>query len=87
MIDRIELQKIVGYIAELEERSRRQVKEKEESKSVSVELSNPLQRNHAVDYEYLSKKVESIRSQLQKNAYEISPDKIIQGLEKFLSSK
>ncbi len=87
MIDRIELQKIVGYIAELEERSRRQVKEKEESKSVSVELSNPLQRNHAVDYEHLSKKVESIRSQLQKNAYEISPDKIIQGLEKFLSSK
>ncbi|MEM0472958.1 MAG: hypothetical protein QXX84_08685 [Sulfolobales archaeon] len=87
MIDRIELQKIVGYIAELEERSRRQVKEKEESKSVSVQLSNPLQRNHAVDYEHLSKKVESIRAQLQKNAYEISPDKIIQGLEKFLSSK
>ena len=72
MIDRIELQKI---------------KEKEESKSVSVEPSNPPQRNHAVDYEYLSKKVESIRAQLQKNAYEVSPDKIIQGLEKFLSSK
>jgi len=40
-----------------------------------------------VEYEYLSKKVETIRAQLQKNAYEISPDKIIQGLEKFLSSK
>ena len=51
MIDRIELQKI---------------KEKEESKSVSVEPSNPPQRNHAVDCEYLSKKVESIRAQLQK---------------------
>ncbi len=62
MIDRIELQRIVGYIAELEERSRRQVKEKGESESVSVELSNPSQRNHAIDYEHLSKKVESIRS-------------------------
>lgn len=87
MIDRVELQKIIGYVAELEERKRRQVKGKEEDKGVSVELSNPLQRGDAVNYEDLGKKVESIRSQLQKNAYEVSPDKIVQGLEKFLSSK
>ncbi len=87
MIDRVELQKIIGYVAELEERKRRQVKGKEEDKGVSVELSNLLQRGDAVNYEDLGKKVESIRSQLQKNAYEVSPDKIVQGLEKFLSSK
>ncbi len=87
MIDRVELQKIIGYVAELEERKRRQVKGREEDKGVSVELSNLLQRGDAVNYEDLGKKVESIRSQLQKNAYEVSPDKIVQGLEKFLSSK
>lgn len=87
MIDRVELQNIIGYIRELEERKSKQVQEKEEGQSVSVELSHRLQGGQEVNYEYLSKKVESIRSQLQKNAYEVSPEKILQGLEKFLSSK
>ncbi len=86
MIDRVELQRIIGYVAELEERRKREVKEKEDQ-GVSVELSQRLQKGEVVNYEALSKKVESIRSQLQKNAYEVSPEKILQGLEKFLSSK
>ncbi|MEJ7620690.1 MAG: hypothetical protein WKI46_07755 [Aquificaceae bacterium] len=87
MIDRVDIQRIIGYITELEERKRRQVQEKEESQGVSVELSQRLQKGGVVNYEDISKKVESIRSQMQKNAYEVSPEKILQGLEKFLSSK
>ncbi|QID33321.1 hypothetical protein [Pampinifervens florentissimum] len=87
MIDRVDIQRIIGYIAELEERKRRQVQEKEESQGVSVELSQRLQKGGVVNYEDISKKVESIRSQMQKNAYEVSPERILQGLEKFLSSK
>ncbi len=87
MIDRVDIQRIIGYITEIEERKRRQVQEKEESQGVSVELSQRLQKGGVVNYEDISKKVESIRSQMQKNAYEVSPEKILQGLEKFLSSK
>ncbi len=87
MIDRVDIQRIIGYIAELEERKRKQVQEKEESQGVSVELSQRLQKGGVVNYEDISKKVESIRSQMQKNAYEVSPERILQGLEKFLSSK
>ncbi len=87
MIDRVDIQRIIGYITELEERKRRQVQEKEESQGVSVELSQRLQKGGVVNYEDISKKVESIRSQMQKNAYEVSPERILQGLEKFLSSK
>ncbi len=87
MIDKVDIQRIIGYITELEERKRKQVKGKEESQGVSVELSQRLQKGGVVNYEDISKKVESIRSQMQKNTYEVSPEKILQGLEKFLSSK
>ncbi|MEJ5339630.1 MAG: hypothetical protein ACK42C_03770 [Aquificaceae bacterium] len=88
MIDRVEIQRILGNVTELEERKKRQVQEKEENnQGISVEISQRLTGGEAVNYEDLSKKVESIRSQLQKNAYEVSPEKILQGLEKFLSSK
>ncbi len=87
MIDRVDIQRIIGYITELEERKRKQVQEKEESQGVSIELSQRLQKGGVVNYEDISKKVEGIRSQMQKNAYEVSPERILQGLEKFLSSK
>jgi len=87
MIDRVDIQRIIGYITELEERKRRQVQEKEESQGVSVELSQRLQKGGVVNYEDISKKVESIRSQMQKNTYEVSSEKILQGLERLLSSK
>lgn len=87
MIDRVELQRIIGYITDLEEKKRRHVQEREENQGVSVELSQRILTSQDVNYEDLSKKVERIRSQLQENAYEVSPEKILQGLEKFLSSK
>ncbi len=88
MIDRVELQNVMGYLAELEEKKKRQVQEeRRENQGVSVEISNRLTRGETINYEDLSKRVENIRSQLQRNTYEVSPEKILHGLEKFLSSR
>ncbi len=88
MIDRVELQNVMGYLAELEEKRKRQVQEeRRENQGVSVEISNRLTRGETINYEDLSKRVENIRSQLQRNTYEVSPEKILHGLEKFLSSR
>ncbi len=87
MIERIDSQRMIGNITEPEERKKKQFQEKGEGQGVSVELSRRITSGGPVNYEDLSKKVENIRAQLRKNAYEISPEKILQGLEKFLSSK
>ncbi|MEN3028711.1 MAG: flagellar biosynthesis anti-sigma factor FlgM [Aquificaceae bacterium] len=87
MIDRVELQRVLSYSAELEERKRRQTEEKSKEEEVRVELSQGLRGSRQVDYEDLSKKVEDIRQQLERGTYEVSPEKVLKGLEKFLFSK
>ncbi|MDW8032680.1 MAG: hypothetical protein RMH93_03945 [Aquificaceae bacterium] len=87
MIDRVELQRALGYTVELEERKRRQAEERSGEEEVRVELSEGLKGPRHMDYEDLSKKVEDIRQQLEKGAYEVSPEKVLKGLEKFLFSK
>lgn len=87
MIERIDVQRIVSNTTELEERKRKQFQERGENPGVSVQISGRLPSAEAVNYEDLSRKVENIRAQLQKNAYEVSPEKILLGLEKYLSSK
>lgn len=87
MIDRVELQRILGYIIGVEEKKKDKVQKKEDEEGVKVELSKELKDFQRVDYEDINKKVESIRDQLQKGTYEVSPDKILVGLEKYLLSK
>ncbi|HCO38828.1 MAG: flagellar biosynthesis anti-sigma factor FlgM [Aquificota bacterium] len=87
MIDRVELQRILGYIVEVEEKKKSKVQRREEDEGVKVELSEELKNSQKVDYEDIEKKVESIKEQLQKGTYEVSPEKILTGLEKYLFSK
>ena len=60
---------------------------KRDEEGVKVELSKELKNSQKVDYEDIEKKVESIKEQLQKGTYEVSPEKILTGLEKYLFSK
>ncbi len=87
MIDRVELQRILGYIVEVEEKKKSKVQRREEDEGVKVELSEELKNSQKVDYEDIEKKVESVKEQLQKGTYEVSPEKILTGLEKYLFSK
>ncbi|MCS6958140.1 MAG: flagellar biosynthesis anti-sigma factor FlgM [Aquificaceae bacterium] len=87
MIDRVELQRILGYIAEAEERKSKQKEEKKELEAVKVEVSEALKSSESVDYENLNKKVREIKRQLEENTYQVSPEKILIGLEKYISSK
>lgn len=87
MIERIELQKVLGYITEAEERKNKRAEDRKNREEVRVELSRELRNTQGVDYEDLSKRVEQIKQQLERGAYEVSPEKILKGLEKFLSSK
>ncbi|MFN7066025.1 MAG: flagellar biosynthesis anti-sigma factor FlgM [Aquificaceae bacterium] len=83
---RVELQWLLGYIADLEEKRKERVQEKKEE-GVRVEISKELKESKEVDYENLQKRVEDIRERLQKGSYEVSPEKILIGLEKYLFSK
>ena len=82
MIDRIEVQRILGYLVEAEEKKKAKVQEKRDEEGVKVELSKELKNSQKVDYEDIENKVESIKEQLQKGTYEVSPEKILTGLEK-----
>ncbi|MFN3471173.1 MAG: flagellar biosynthesis anti-sigma factor FlgM [Aquificaceae bacterium] len=87
MIDRIDIQRILGYIVEAEENKRSKVQEKRDEEGVKVELSKELKNFQRVDYEDIEKRVESIKKQLQKGTYEVSPEKILTGLEKYIFPK
>ncbi len=86
MIERAELQRIIGYIADVEERKKTQAQEKREE-AVKVEIPQELRNTQKADYEDLNRKVEGIKDQLQRGSYEVSPEKILIGLEKYLFSK
>lgn len=87
MVDRIELQKIISQIADIEERKSRSRDELKRDEAVKVELSKLAKERVTLDYEDISKKVESIRQALSSGKYEVSPEKIVQGIERYLSSK
>ncbi len=84
MIERTELQKIIGYIYQAEERRRNVIKEKESQGEVKIEIAEELKNSKNIDYEDLYKKVEAIRESLEKGTYEVSSEKILKGLEKYL---
>lgn len=85
MIDRVEFQKPFGYVEKPQAERKRQEQEKAENQAVRVELSHIDPSMGMVDYEDIKSKVERIKLMLQENTYEVSPEKILQGLEKFLS--
>ena len=85
MIDRVELQRILGYYAEVE---RRKSKEKtQDSKDVEVSLSEVARNRTNANYEDLENKVRMIKDAIARGTYEVDPQKILKGLEKYLSSR
>ncbi|RMH01046.1 MAG: hypothetical protein D6699_07130 [Aquificota bacterium] len=86
MIERVELQRIINEVLEREKRKEK-VSEDKGGESAKVELSRVAKSRVSVDYEEIDKKVEAIRQKLEKGQYEVSPEKIVQGIEKYLSSK
>ncbi|MCX8076478.1 MAG: hypothetical protein N3C57_05535 [Aquificaceae bacterium] len=89
MINRVDFQRAFNYGMEAEERRKRQPEGQVGREDVRVDLSQSqgLMSSRGVDYEDLSRKVETIRRQLESDNYQVSPEKILQGLEKFFSSR
>lgn len=89
MVNRVDFQRVFNYGMETEERRKRQPEGQVGGEDVRVDLSQSqgLRFSKGVDYEDLSRKVEDIRRQLESGNYQVSPEKILQGLEKFFSSK
>ncbi len=85
MIDRVEIQRILSNLFEREEKVKQRAYRREEG--VKVEVQKELTEVHKVDYEDINKKVERIREMLEKGVYDVSPEKILIGLEKYLLSK
>ncbi|MFN3871137.1 MAG: flagellar biosynthesis anti-sigma factor FlgM [Aquificaceae bacterium] len=86
MIDRVEFQRIIDYMADVEERKKTQAQEEREE-AVNIDIPQELRSAQKADYEDLNRKVERIKDQLQKGTYEVSPEKILAGFEKYLFSK
>lgn len=88
MIDRVELQRILGYIVEIDEKRKSIPQEKkDQEKEVRIEVAKELKDSKKVDYEELYKKVEDIKEKLKKGTYEVSSEKILKGLEETILIK
>lgn len=90
MIDRVNLNRLISQALETDKRIRR----KEEVAQTSgadnnrdiVDISEAARKALEVDYQDLSNKVKRLKEEISKGTYEVSADKIIEGLKKFFSS-
>ncbi|WP_448584537.1 hypothetical protein [Thermocrinis sp.] len=90
MINRIDLQKLVDAVFNQERATREksvvQGKTKQtQAEAVKVELSDVARNRERTDLSELEKRVSEIRSMLERNEYQVNPEKIFEGLSKFLS--
>ncbi len=82
MINRVEISKLVNYVANLEKR--KGVKGSEPVKGDRVEISSVAKEASKVDYDDIKLKVERIKREIENGTYEVSPDKIVSGIYKFI---
>ncbi len=85
MIDRVNLNRLIGQALETEKKVK-----KKESTQVNevrqediVELSQTARKAMETDYEDLSQKVKKIKEEIARGTYEVNPEKIIEGFKKF----
>ena len=88
MINRVDIQKLVDAILSQEKTTRErptlQGKIKEvQTEGVKVELSEIAREK--MNLSELEKKISEIKSMLEKNEYRVDPEKIFEGLSKYLS--
>jgi len=86
MIERVDLWNLVNNILEQERKSREKTAEVKEQEAVKVELSEVAKKRPQPDLSELESKVSEIRAKLEKGEYKVEPEKIFEGLSKYLSS-
>ncbi len=86
MIERVDLWKLVNNILEQEKKSKEKPAEVKEQEVVKVELSEVAKKRPQPDLSELESKVSEIRAKLERGEYKVEPEKIFEGLSKYLSS-
>ena len=84
MVDRVSLSKLIDYVLQPnkgEQKTDREVKDREDIK-VSLSEAARILENANVEENY-KKKVEEIKEQVRRGEYEVSDEKIKEGLERF----
>jgi anti-sigma28 factor (negative regulator of flagellin synthesis) len=85
MIERVDLWNLVNSILEQEKKSREKPAEVKEQEVVKVELSEIAKKRPQPDLSELESKVSEIRAKLERGEYKVEPEKIFEGLSKYLS--
>jgi anti-sigma28 factor (negative regulator of flagellin synthesis) len=86
MIERVDLWRLVNNILEQERKSREKPVEVKEQEVVKVELSEVAKSRPQPDLSELESKVSEIKAKLERGEYKVEPEKIFEGLSKYLSS-
>jgi anti-sigma28 factor (negative regulator of flagellin synthesis) len=86
MIERVDLWNLVNNILEQERKSKEKTAEVKEQEAVKVELSEVAKKRPQPDLSELESKVSEIRAKLERGEYKVEPEKIFEGLSKYLSS-
>jgi anti-sigma28 factor (negative regulator of flagellin synthesis) len=85
MIERVDLWKLVNNILEQERKSREKPAEVKEQEVVKVELSEVAKSRPQPNLSELESKVSEIKAKLERGEYKVEPEKIFEGLSKYLS--
>ena len=86
MIERVDLWNLVNNILEQERKSREKPAGVKEQEVVKVELSEVAKKRPQPDLSELESKVSEIKAKLERGEYKVEPEKIFEGLSKYLSS-
>ncbi len=86
MIERVDLWNLVNSILKQEKKSREKPAEVKEQEVVKVELSEVAKKRPQPDLSELESKVSEIKAKLERGEYKVEPEKIFEGLSKYLSS-
>jgi anti-sigma28 factor (negative regulator of flagellin synthesis) len=86
MIERVDLWNLVNSILEQERKGREKIAEVKEQEVVKVELSDVAKSRPQPDLSELESKVSEIKAKLERGEYKVEPEKIFEGLSKYLSS-
>jgi len=82
MINRVEVNKLINYVVNLEKK--KGVKAGSAEKGEKVEISSIAKEAGKIDYEDIKLRVEQIKREIEKGTYEVNPDKIVSGIYKFM---
>ncbi len=86
MTEKTDLWNLVNNILEQEKKSREKPTEVKGQEAVKVELSELAKKRPQPDLSELESKVSEIKAKLEKGEYKVEPEKIFEGLSKYLSS-